>query len=181
MINGSFGSGKTTTAQMLQPLIPNSMIYDPEEVGYMLRKIITEDVYFEEELTDDFQDIELWRILAVKTAQELLNRYKKHLIVPMTIYKAVNFDYIYNGFRSIDREVFHFCLLASEDTIKKRIEKRGNTYDAWYQQHTKAGVATFKESRFQEHIETDHRETEEIIEIILRKTSGSMYKPVHHT
>jgi deoxyadenosine/deoxycytidine kinase len=38
MINGAFGSGKTTTAQMLKPLIPNSMIYDPEEVGYMLRK-----------------------------------------------------------------------------------------------------------------------------------------------
>ena len=125
----------------------------------MLRKIITEDVYFEDELTDDFQDIELWRILAVNTAQELMNRYKKHLIVPMTIYKAVNFDYIYNGFRSSDRDVFHFCLLASEDTIKQRIEKRGNTYDAWYQHHTKVGVATFKESRFQEHIETDHIET----------------------
>lgn len=35
------------------------MIYDPEEIGYMLRKMITEDIYFEEERTDDFQDIEL--------------------------------------------------------------------------------------------------------------------------
>lgn len=122
MINGAFGSGKTTTAQRLQPLIPNSMIYDPEEVGYMLRKIITED---EEELTDDFQDIELWRILAVKTAQELLKKYKKHLIVPMTIYKAVNFEYIYNGFKSMDREVFHFCLLASENTIKNVLKNEG--------------------------------------------------------
>lgn len=32
MINGSFGSGKTSTSQKLQPLIPNSMIYDPEKM-----------------------------------------------------------------------------------------------------------------------------------------------------
>jgi deoxyadenosine/deoxycytidine kinase len=171
MINGSFGSGKTSTAQMLQPLIPNSMIYDPEEVGYMLRKIISNDTYFEEERTDDFQDIELWKVLTVKTAQELMSRYKKHLIVPMTIYKADNFDYIINGFRSIDQDVFHFCLLATEDTIAKRIEKRGDTFDGWYQQHTKAGVVAFKNSRFQEHIETDHIEIEEVISIILTKIS----------
>lgn len=91
--------------------------------------MITEDIYFEEERTDDFQDIELWRILVVQTAQELMNRYKKHLIVPMTIYKSENFDYIVNGFRSIDQDTFHFCLLATEETIKKRIEKRGDKFD----------------------------------------------------
>jgi hypothetical protein len=40
MINGAFGSGKTSTAQMLQPLVANSMIFDPEEIGLMIRKII---------------------------------------------------------------------------------------------------------------------------------------------
>lgn len=171
MINGSFGSGKTSTSQKLQPLIPNSMIYDPEEIGYMLRKILTEEIYFEEERTDDFQDIALWRILVVQTAQELMNRYKKHLIVPMTIYKSENFNYILNGFRSIDRDTFHFCLLASEETIKKRIEKRGDKFDFWYQEQTNAGVLAFKDIKFQEHIDTDNKETEEVIRIILRKIS----------
>ncbi|WIV21488.1 AAA family ATPase [Paenibacillus polygoni] len=171
MINGSFGSGKTSTSQKLQPLIPNSMIYDPEEIGYMLRKIITEDIYFEEERTDDFQDIELWRILVVQTARELINRYKKHLIVPMTIYKSVNFNYILNGFRSIDRDTFHFCLVASEETIKKRIEERGDKFDVWYQKQTNAGVIAFNDIKFQEHIDTDNKETEEVIRIILRKIS----------
>lgn len=86
MINGAFGAGKTTIAEMLLPLIPNSMIYDPEEVGYMLRKIVTEEIRLEKERTDDFQDIELWRILVVKVANELKQKYDKHLIVPMTIY-----------------------------------------------------------------------------------------------
>ncbi|WP_245640245.1 AAA family ATPase [Paenibacillus dakarensis] len=171
MINGSFGSGKTSASQKLQQLIPNSMIYDPEEIGYMLRKIIAEDIYFEEERTDDFQDIELWRILVVQTAQELMNRYKKHLIVPMTIYKSENFNYILNGFRSIDRDTVHFCLIASEETIKKRIEKRGDKFDVWYQKQTNAGVNSFRDIKFQEHIDTENKDTEEVTKIILRKIS----------
>lgn len=35
MINGAFGVGKTTIANMLQNEIKNSMIYDPEEIGYI--------------------------------------------------------------------------------------------------------------------------------------------------
>ncbi|CAI7663318.1 unnamed protein product [Penicillium discolor] len=57
MINGAFGSGKTSAAKMLQPLINNSMIYDPEEIGYMIRKLIPEEYREENERTDDFQDI----------------------------------------------------------------------------------------------------------------------------
>lgn len=174
MINGAFGSGKTSAAQMLQPLIPDSMIFDPEEVGYMLRKTISEDVCFENERTDDFQDLELWRILTVKTVLELKSKYKRHLIVPMTIYKADNFDYIFNGLRSIDQDFFHFCLLASEDTIKNRIENRGDTFGTWYQNHTKAGVIAFRDIKFQEHIDTDHLETEDIINIILLKIARIM-------
>lgn len=44
MINGAFGVGKTTIAEKLLGTIANSMLYDPEEVGFMLRNIITEDV-----------------------------------------------------------------------------------------------------------------------------------------
>lgn len=52
MINGAFGAGKTTIAEMLLPLIPNSMIYDPEEVGFMLRKIVTEEIRLEGDSID---------------------------------------------------------------------------------------------------------------------------------
>lgn len=81
MINGAFGSGKTSTAQMLQPLVANSMIFDPEEIGFMIRKIIPEEVRHNHEQTDDFQDIELWKILTVKVAGEVKKKYQKHLIV----------------------------------------------------------------------------------------------------
>jgi len=171
MINGAFGSGKTSAAQMLQPLIPNSMIYDPEEIGYMIRKIIIEENRLEEERTDDFQDIELWRILTVKTAFEVKKKYNKHLIVPMTIYKTENFDYIYKGFRSIDNDIYHFCFVASEETIHKRLAIRGDTFGGWQYQQTLKCVNAFRDKKFQEHILTDQLETNEIVELILNKIS----------
>ncbi|MFC5471256.1 AAA family ATPase [Cohnella suwonensis] len=169
MINGAFGAGKTSAANMLQPLIPNSMIYDPEEIGFMIRKIVLEDIRLEEERTDDFQDIELWRILTVRAAQEIKQKYNKNLIVPMTIYKSENFDYIYNGFKKLDEDTFHFCLIASEETIHKRLECRGDTYGGWTYQQTMKCINAFREIKFQEHIITDQIGTKEIIEIILNK------------
>jgi chloramphenicol 3-O-phosphotransferase len=169
MINGAFGAGKTSAANMLQPLISNSMIYDPEEIGLMIREIIPEEIRFDEERTDDFQDIELWRILTVKTAHEVKKKYQKHLIVPMTIYKLENFEYIYNGFRKIDNDIWHFCLTASEDTIQQRLSHRGDTFGGWSYQQTKKCIEAFKDNKFQERIKTDQLETKDIIEIILRK------------
>lgn len=172
MINGAFGSGKTSTANRLQSLIPNSMIYDPEEVGYMLRNIITEDMKHEEERTDDFQDMELWRVLVVQTAEQLHRKYNRHLIIPMTIYKAVNFRYISEGLSRIDEQLFHFCLIASEDTLQKRIEQRGDVFGEWYQQHSRRAVAAFQDEQFQQHIVTDDLDTDHVIQRIIHSISN---------
>jgi hypothetical protein len=173
MINGAFGAGKTTTANMLKPLVPNSMIFDPEEIGYMLRKIVIEEIRFEEEKTDDFQDIELWKILTVKIASELKHKYNKHLIIPMTIYKPQNFEYIYNGLQNLDRDLYHFCLIASENTIYDRLTARGDNFGGWTFQQTERCVNAFRNNRFKEHIITDHLDINGIIErILMRITRG---------
>jgi hypothetical protein len=58
IINGAFGVGKTTVAERLLSTLPNSMLYDPEEVGYMVRAV-TQNVRTGVKDTDDFQDIAL--------------------------------------------------------------------------------------------------------------------------
>lgn len=85
MINGAFGVGKTTVANELLGIMDYSMLYDPEEIGYMLRNIITEDMKSLKERTDNFQDMALWKILVVHVAELLKKEYGKNLIVPMTI------------------------------------------------------------------------------------------------
>ncbi|KAB3529583.1 AAA family ATPase [Alkaliphilus serpentinus] len=169
MINGAFGAGKTTIAQILQTHIPNSMIFDPEEIGYMVRKIIPEEVRLQVERTDDFQDIELWRILTVKTVREVKRKYNKDLIIPMTIYKPKNFEYIFTELQNIENELYHFCLIASEETIYQRLASRGDKEGGWTYQQTKKCIETLTNELYKEHINTDKLSINEIINRILLK------------
>lgn len=43
-INGAFGSGKSTTAELLHSKIEFSHIYDPEQVGYFLWDIFPAEI-----------------------------------------------------------------------------------------------------------------------------------------
>ena len=59
-INGGFGAGKTTLAEELHRRIPEAVVYDPEDVGLMLRKWIPSN--------GDFQHLPSWRELVIATA-----------------------------------------------------------------------------------------------------------------
>lgn len=54
-INGAFGSGKTTCAYELNRRLPDSFVYDPENIGYFIRENIPKKLH---EL--DFQNHEQW-------------------------------------------------------------------------------------------------------------------------
>jgi deoxyadenosine/deoxycytidine kinase len=168
MINGAFGVGKTTVASKLLERMPNSMLYDPEEVGYMLRNIITEEIKEEHEQTDNFQDLSLWKKLVVQVAQGLKTKYNRNLIVPMTINNKDYFRYIYDGFKELDNETYHFCLIAKEETIYERLKKRGETEGNWCFQQTKKCVDGFQDECFQEFIWTEDEEVNDIIKAIER-------------
>lgn len=169
MINGAFGIGKTTIAKKLVNEIPNSMIYDPEEVGFMLRNIITDNMKTDKELAGDFQDLEIWRKLVVQIAEELLFKYKKNLIVPITIRKKEYFNYIYNGFKLLDGQVYHYCLTASLDEIYKRLENRGDNLNSWTYKQVEDCVEVFEDSLFKQHINTNNKSVDEVVEMILYK------------
>ena len=155
MINGAFGVGKTTIANMLQNEIKNSMIYDPEEIGYMLRNVVPEDIKRVEACTGDFQDLDLWKELTVDVAKRLISKYKMNLIVPMTIRKIEYFHFIYNGFKSIDEQTYHFCLSASKQTIYERLRLRGEEEGNWCFQQTDKCLEAYNKYDFGEYIDTE--------------------------
>ncbi|WP_066504173.1 AAA family ATPase [Abyssisolibacter fermentans] len=168
LLNGAFGVGKTTTAFKLCEKIDNAFIFDPEEVGYMVRKI-TEGVRLKKEETDDFQDIEIWKMLVVETAKRLKIQYNKNLIIPMTIYKQDNFNFIIQDLKNLDKDFYHFCLTAKRDTIKNRLIKRENESKGWAFDRIDECVSAFENDIFNEHIYTDCINEDEVVKKILKK------------
>ncbi|TFB19551.1 tunicamycin resistance protein [Filobacillus milosensis] len=168
MINGAFGVGKTTVANELVKELDNSMIYDPEEVGFMLREVIPDEMKWAEAETGDFQDLELWRELTVTVAESLHKKYNKTLIVPMTIRRPEYFNYIINGFKNIDR-TYPFCLTASKEVIHNRLRKREAEEDGWCFQQTDKCLKAYNEHDFSEYVNTEGMSVKEVIESIKKQ------------
>ncbi|WNB92618.1 AAA family ATPase [Bacillus sp. NEB1478] len=169
MINGPFGIGKTTITNELLNEVKNSMLYDPEEIGFMLRNVIPDEVKQLESKTGDFQDLHLWKELTVKVAERLVAHYKVNLIVPMTIRNPEYLDYIKNGFQNIDKQTYHFCLTASKDTIYERLRNRGEEEGNWCFQQTEKCLKAFSEYNFEEYIDTENVSVAVIIDNIKKK------------
>lgn len=169
MINGAFGVGKTTISNKLLKVIENSMLYDPEEVGYMLRNIIPEELKRLEAETGDFQDLQLWRELTVEVARLLISTYNVNLIVPMTIRNPEYFNYIINGFNSIDGDTYHFCLTASKETIYERLRERGEEEGNWCFKQTDKCLKAYNNYNFGEYIDTENVSVNTIVDIIRQK------------
>lgn len=163
MINGAFGVGKTTICNKLLKELDNSMVYDPEEIGFMLRNIIPKEIKHTEAKSGDFQDLELWKQVTVDVAEKLITNYNINLIVPMTIRKREYFNYILNGFKKIDRETYHFCLTASKETIYERLRNRGEEEGNWCFHQTEKCLNAFKEYDFGEYIDTEAVQVDDII------------------
>lgn len=118
-LNGAFGVGKTTAAFELHRRLPGSFVYDPEEVGFFLRKNMPEACH-----TADFQDMPLWRSFNYQILKELHERYDGLVIVPMTLVNQAYFEEIVGRLEDEGVPVAHIILYASRETILKRLKKR---------------------------------------------------------
>jgi deoxyadenosine/deoxycytidine kinase len=172
MINGAFGAGKTTIASELLTKLDNSMIFDPEIVGYMVREILPDEIKKSESKNGDFQHYELWRILTVETARELKRKYGKTLIIPMTIRVPEYYDYIVNGFKNFDEHTLHFCLQASRETIFSRLRNRGEEEGNWCFQQTDKCLNAFAKYNFGEYIDTENVEIDYVVTAIMKKVEN---------
>ncbi|MBG0818676.1 ATP-binding protein [Planomonospora sp. ID82291] len=113
-INGPFGGGKTSVAQELLSRIPDSTLFDPEEVGFVLRTILPGR-------EKDFQDLPPWRPLVAATTAEILAYTGGALIAPMSILRR---DYATEIFSELDKRgitVCHIVLHADTTTVTNRI------------------------------------------------------------
>ena len=116
-LNGTHGVGKTTTAALVQQLIPDSRVFDAEKVGETLM-----DVYPGLPQTDNFQHWPPWRPLVVETARRILDYTGGTLVMPMTVLVEPYWREISQGLASYGIPVHHFVLHADQDTVRGRIQ-----------------------------------------------------------
>jgi predicted kinase len=159
-INGAFGVGKTTTAKALERQWPGAYRFDPEQIGFMLRKVVPRHC-----LTEDFQDLRLWRQLTVATLTDLAQRCKGPIIVPMTLVNQQYFDEVVGELLRTGLDLYHFTLVASRETLSKRIRGRLLLPHAkrWVRAQMERCVATLESPAFAVHVQTDNRNVSEIV------------------
>ena len=165
-INGAFGVGKTTVAERLAQRIPNSLLFDAEEVGYFLRNIVAPI-----ERPDDFQHLPMWRSLTVTTAQMVQQTSGRTLIMPMTIWRAAYFEEVIGGLRAFEPTLHHFCLTATEQTLLARLRGRGDRPEvlAWCLEQARHCLPAFQSPAFARHIPTDGQTPDALVEAILAR------------
>lgn len=116
-LNGTHGVGKTTAGARVQQLVPESRVFDAEQVGQTLASI-TPGL----PATDNFQHWPPWRPLVVETARQVLDYTGGTLVVPMTVLVEGYWREISAGFARCEIPVRHFVLHASPEVLRQRIE-----------------------------------------------------------
>ncbi|MCU6710627.1 AAA family ATPase [Paenibacillus sp. J5C_2022] len=157
-INGAFGAGKTTSAYELHRRTPGTFLYDPENVGYFIRKNAPKPI-----LLDDFQDHPEWREMNYSMLRMMANDYAGPIIVPMTIVNVVYFDEIIGKLRNEGIKVHHYALLATRETLLKRLKSRGEGSHSWAAAQIDRCLDSLSREKFGQHIVTDRLTTDEII------------------
>lgn len=117
-INGPFGGGKTQTAYELHRRLPGSVVCDPELVGFGLHAMMPR------RLRGDFQDLPAWRQGVYEVLDLVARKHDGTVIVPMTIIEPSYFDEVVGRLRERGHHVCHVALLASRETVIKRLRER---------------------------------------------------------
>jgi cytidylate kinase len=173
-INGAFGAGKTTTAFELHRRLPNSFVYDPENVGYFIRRNAPDSFS-----KGDFQDFSLWRETNYKMLKMISEQYSGTVIVPMTLVDPEYFNEIVGCLRKGGVDIRHFILWASRETILKRLRKRLSSLrggDTFAKKSIDRCLYSFENYVTEGKINTDNMSVDIIVEEIALQCGISLSK-----
>lgn len=161
-LNGPFGVGKSTLANLLHQEIPDSILYDPELLGDFFQENLPKAV-----CPEDFQDYPIWRQITVQIIRDLATKTGKVIIVPMTVFKKEYYqEIIEQGLRK-DMYVQHYILVAEKETILERLDKRTQENNNWALKHLDNCLQAFEDQIPGRKIDTGGLTVDKIAEIVL--------------
>lgn len=163
-INGAFGSGKTTVAEILHTKIAHSYIYDPENIGLFLQHNLPEQLR-----KSDFQEHKEWREWNIHMLKKIYQEYEGDIIVPMTVYKQPMYDEIFKGLKESNMTMHHFQLEVSKGAILKRLKERSLAEFTWGAEKVDEILEAFQAIPIDEKINNETILPEETAQIIMDK------------
>lgn len=176
-INGAFGAGKTHTAFELRRRLDGAHVADPELIGFGMHRMLPPSA------RGDFQDLPQWRAAVVETLQQADAAHDGPVLVPMTIVDDAYFDEIIGGLRSRGIDVRHYALVASPETLRRRLSTRiafirsGLKRETWAVQQIPRCVAALAQDRYATHVATDERTTDQVVEWIAADAGLTLVRP----
>jgi pimeloyl-ACP methyl ester carboxylesterase len=165
-INGAHGAGKTSVARRLAAIRPATVLVDPEEVGFMLRRT------WPGRGPADFKELPAWRDLTLALLSHVAaDDPARTLVVPMTLAEPVLFKELTEALRQAGVDLRHFTLLASPATLRRRIRWRLDwpASRKWALAQVEACVAALNDQAFAEHLATEGRTVTGIADDILER------------
>jgi hypothetical protein len=178
-INGAFGSGKTQTTFEILRRAPDAHVADPELIGFGIHRMLPSSA------RSDFQDRPQWRSAVVATLADAVRAHDGPVLVPMTLVEPVYFDEIMSGLRADDVDVRHFSLIASPETLRRRLRTRSGFWlaratgreECWAIQQIERCVTALADDRFAAHVATDGRTVDEVVEDIAARAGLPLEHP----
>jgi broad-specificity NMP kinase len=166
-INGAFGSGKTQTAFEINRRLENSYVYDPENIGYFLRRNMPKEI-----IQGNFQDQVLWRTFNYEIIKNICSKYDGYIIIPMTINNKNYFEEIIGKLLGENTKIDHYILGASKETILKRLSKRHEKKDSWAAKQIDMCINGFNELKEKSiYINTNELNITEVVETIAKRSN----------
>lgn len=167
-INGAFGAGKTSVARRIFALRPGALLFDPEQIGFLLRRLLPIA------RVADFQDLPLWRALTLQLIGEAEAMAAGPVIVPMTLANPGYFEELVGGLRASGADLRHFTLTASPATLRRRLRRRLDwpASRRWALARTEACAAALADPAFAVHVDTEGRKVAEIAADILTRAEA---------
>jgi predicted kinase len=176
VINGPFGVGKSVTAHLLAERLPGAIVYDPELIGFVLRRIGRPVIK-----VADYQDLAVWRGLTTLGGWAL-RRTRRTLVVPMAVWRRDYFAQFIAGLRRADPDVCSFRLTATEETLRRRIlASTDKAARPWRLDHLTTGLAAAADPTFGTEVSTEGRTPAEVVAAVLQllATDGRLSSQAH--
>lgn len=173
-LNGAFGVGKTQTAFELNSRVPGSFVFDPEQLGFGLRKVVPRS------MRKDFQDHPVWREFTYKSLRYVSENFSGVIIVPMTVVNPLYYDQTVGMLLKEGLSVYHFTLLASRSTVLRRLRRRGDGSHSWGAYQLDRCLQSLSDEKFAIHLNTEGKAVETVAEDIAHSVGLDLTPPTWH-